>query len=70
MIWKSSDRETRVKPCLQHLSEGVSHSIEEKSLSSVSELDKYSNKYLIIQLFKHPWTLVYTPTDSVHTLKG
>ena len=29
VIWKSSDRETRVK-CLQHLSEGVSHSIEEK----------------------------------------
>ena len=42
VIWKSSDRETRVKICLQHLSEGVSHSIEEKSLSSVSELSHLS----------------------------
>ena len=38
MIWKPSDRETPSFACLQQLSEGVSHNIEEKSLSSVSEL--------------------------------
>ena len=40
MILKPSDRETPSWDfaCLQQLSEGVSHNMKEKSLSSVSEL--------------------------------
>ena len=47
VIWKSSDR------CLQQLSEGVSHNIEEKSLSSASELEFYVvffNEFMICLL--------------------